>query len=115
MGGLLSFLFIYVLGGLTLIPLVIIVILLHAFLTFPIHDDTAYRENDTESIVRPGDDIDAIKRAQKTLGEKFQPRDSNEADVAAGYFAVSRTYVPGGVGALPPERNTPTGSTTVSA
>lgn len=65
--------------------------------------------------MQPGDDIDAIKRAQKTLGEKFQPRNNHEADVAAGYFAVCREYIPGGVNGKPPERTTPIGSTTVSA
>jgi hypothetical protein len=114
MGGLVGFLFIYILGGLTFIPLLVIAIFLHAYLTFPVHEDTAYREKEADSIVRPGDDFDAIKRAQKTLGEKFQPRNNHEADVAAGYFAVCREYVPGGVNGKPPERNTPLGSTVVS-
>jgi len=118
MGGLLGFLFIYTLGGITFIPLLLAAVLLHAYLTFPVvHQDTAYREREPEpdSIVRPGDDLDAIKNAQKTLGEKFQPRSSHEADVAAGYFAVCREYTPGGVNGKPPERTTPVGSTTVSA
>ena len=115
MGGLLEFLLIYTLGGITFIPLLICAVLLHAYLTFPIHEDTAYREPDAESIVRPGDDDDAIRKAQKTLGEKFQPRSNHEADVAAGYFAVCREYTPGGVNGKPPERTTPVGSTTVSA
>ncbi|TVY19542.1 putative PH domain-containing protein [Lachnellula arida] len=116
MGGLLGFLFVYTLGGITFIPLLICAVLLHAYLTFPIHEeDTAYREPDNESIVRPEDDIDAIKDAQKTLGEKFQSRREHEGDVAAGYFAVCREYTPGGVNGKPPERTTPVGSTTVSA
>jgi hypothetical protein len=115
MGGLAGFLFIYLIGGITFIPLLIIAVLLHAYLTFPIHDDTAYRENDTVSIIRPEDDIDAIEKAQKTLGEKFQSRNSHEADVFAGYFAVCREYTPGGANGKPPERTTPLGSTTVSA
>ncbi|KAH8686049.1 hypothetical protein BGZ60DRAFT_396766 [Tricladium varicosporioides] len=115
MGSLVGFLFIYVLGGLTFFPLIIVAVLAHVYITFPTHKDTAYRETDTESIVQPGDDIDAIERAQKTLAEKFQPRNNHEADVAAGYFAVCREYIPGGVNGKPPERTTPTGSTTVSA
>jgi hypothetical protein len=114
MGGLVGFLFVYILGGLTFVPLLIISILLHAYLAFPVREDTAYRENEADSIVRPGDDVDAIKRAQKILAEKFQPQKNNEADVAAGYFAVCREYVPGGVNGKPPERNTPLGSTVVS-
>ncbi|TVY75614.1 putative PH domain-containing protein [Lachnellula suecica] len=116
MGSLLGFVFVYTLGGITFIPLLLAAVLLHAYLTFPLHEDTAadtaYRE---PALVRPGDDIDAIKTAQKTLGEKFQARSNHEADVAAGYFAVCREYTPGGVNGKPPERTTPVGSTTVSA
>lgn len=115
MGSLLSFCFIYVLGGLTFLPLVLLGAFSYAYLLLSVHNDAPSRDLEVDSIVRPGDDVDAIARAQKTLGEKFQPRGNHETEVAAGYFAVSRTYVPGGVGALPPERNTPTGSTTVSA
>lgn len=109
-----GFLFIYLLGGLTFLPLLIVAILLHAYLTFPTHEDTASLEHEPESVLRSGDDVDAIERAKKTLGEKFQPRSSHDADVAAGYFAVCREYVPGGVNGKPPERNTPLGSTVVS-
>lgn len=115
MGGLVGFLFIYILGGLTFLPLLAFCIFVHAYLTFPVHEDTAYREHEADSIVQQGDDTDAIRRAQKTLGEKFQPQSNHEADVAAGYFAVCREYVPGGVNGKPPERNTPVGSTVVSA
>jgi hypothetical protein len=117
MSSLTTFLFVYILGGITFIPLLILSILLHAYLTFPIHEDTAYRESDEDPIVRPGDDVDAIKKAQKTLGEKFQPRDNHEADVAATYFSVFREFVryPGGVNSKPLERNTPVGTTTISA
>ncbi|KAI9641068.1 hypothetical protein NHQ30_010496 [Ciborinia camelliae] len=114
MGGLLWFLFIYCLGGLTFLPIVIVALLFHAFYTFPVRDDTDSRKH-FESILRPGDDVDAIKSAQKSLGEKFQLHNNHEADVAAGYFAICREYSPGGVNGKPPERTTPVGSTTVSA
>jgi hypothetical protein len=114
MGGFAWFLFIYCLGGLTFIPLVLISILLHAYLTLPIRDE-ANSSDDCASLLRPGDDANAIKSAQKSLGEKFQLRDNHQADVAAGYFAVCREYSPGGVNGKPPERTTPLGSTTVSA
>lgn len=115
MGGLLGFFFVYVLGGLTLIPLLIAAVLIHAYLTFPIHDDTAYRDQKSKSIIQAGDDVDAIKRAQQTLGEKFQARDGHESEVFAGWFAVSREYTERGLNGKPPERITPIGSTTVSA
>lgn len=35
---------------------------------------------------------------------------NHEADVFAGYFAVCREYVPGGVNGKPPERTTPAGA-----
>lgn len=114
MGSLAGFLFVYTLGGLTFIPLLLCGLFIHAYLTFPVHSepDTAYREPD---IIREGDDEDAIKDVQKSLDVKFQPRSSREADVAAGYFAVCREYTPGGVNGKPPERTSPVGSTTVSA
>lgn len=115
MGRLLAFLFVYILGGLTFLPLIVIAVLAHAYLTFPTREDTAYRDDEVEPIIQSGDDVDAIKRAQRTLGEKFQPRSSHEADVAAAYFSVSREYTPNGINAKPPERNTPVGSATVSA
>ena len=101
----------FLLGFLTW-PFIIIAILIHAYVTFPIHEDTACRETD---IVQPGDDVDLISKAQKTLGEKFQPR-SHEVDVAASYFAIYREYSPGGVNSKPSglERSSPAGSTTIS-
>ena len=101
------------LSGFLTLPAIIIAILIHAYVTFPIHEDTTYRESD---IVQPGDDVDLIKKAQNTLGEKFQPR-THEADVAACYFAIHREYSPRGVNSKPSglERSSPAGSTTISA
>ncbi len=117
MAGLLGFLFVYFLGGVTLIPLLIAGFLAHAYFTFPIYHDPANQDQETESIVQPGDDIDAIKRAQSTLGEKFQPRGNGEGDTYSGYFYCSREYVERWwqVQGKPPERVTPVGSATVSA
>lgn len=102
MGGLAGFLVVYLLGGLTFIPLLIVAVLLHAYLTLPIHEDNTYGEREIDPIIQPGDDIDAIKRAQKTLGDRFQPRNNNESDVAAGYFAIYREYVPAAATTAPP-------------
>ena len=108
--GLIWFLF-----GLLVWPLIIIAVLVHAFITFPIRNDTTHQEETRESdIVQPGDDVDLVKKAQKTLAEKFQAR-NHEADVAAGYFAIFREYNPGGVTSKPLERSSPAGSTTISA
>lgn len=115
MGGLLAFLIIYVLGGLTFIPLCIGAVFLYAYLTFPIQDETKYRKPEADPLLQPEDDVEAIERAKQALGDNFKSRNPHEADVAAGYFAVCREYVPGGVNGKPPERSTPVGSTPVAS
>ena len=109
MGISLSFILTYLLGGLTLLPLLLAVLLLHAYLTFPVrhlssisaasnalHDDKDDGRN-LESPTNIANNAEKFKRA-------------HEPDVAAGYFAVCREYVPGGVNGRPPERTTPAGA-----
>ena len=48
-------------------------------------------------------DVDATN-----IAREFQR--GHEPDVAAGYFAVCREYVPGGINGKPPERTTPAGA-----
>lgn len=99
----------YILGGVTFLPLVIAVVFLHAYLTFPRPVPDAGSDSVSGSLLhRPGDDDYAFKSGAASLAEKFQR--SREADVAAGYFAVCREYVPGGVNGKPPERTTPAGA-----
>ncbi|OTA95867.1 hypothetical protein M434DRAFT_19958 [Hypoxylon sp. CO27-5] len=109
-----GFLLTYLLGGVTFIPLLIAVVLLHAHYTFPVRDGDKLNDggNDADSIVQPGDDITALEEAQK---EESRQRLLAESDVAAGYFAVCREYTPMGINAKPIERSTPVGSTTVAA
>jgi hypothetical protein len=134
MGALTSFLIAYLLGGLTFIPLLLLALVIHAYLTFPVHDETnSSTEND--SILRPGDSPDVIRPGyggvdgpdairpgggggdglDKGAEEKLQHRANQEVDVAAGYFAVCREYVPGGLNGKPPERTTPVGSATIAS
>jgi len=108
------FLFAYLLGGLTLLPLLILVILVHAHLTFP------YRRGDgnssasaTDDLIQPGDDLEPLKAVQKD--EARIKAIHTESDVAAGYFAVCREYTPMGINAKPIERSTPVGSATVAS
>lgn len=103
------FLFVYVLGGITFLPLLILLVLAHAYYTLP-----PAKENDLDSVSddpaqlsRPEDDKAALKSATDDLAEKFHRK--HDSDVAAGYFAVCREYVPGGVNGKPPERLTPAG------
>ncbi|KAM7220027.1 testis-expressed sequence 2 protein [Rhypophila decipiens] len=104
----------YLLGGITFLPLLVAAGLLYAHLTFPYRQDVSQQLDDAEDvIVQPGDDLDALKKAQK---EEAKLRGSQaESDVAAGYFAVCREYTPMGINAKPIERTTPVGSATVAA
>lgn len=115
--GVLSLLAVYLLGGLTFLPLLAIVLFLHAYLVFPVHKPSEYPQAES-SITQPGDDLAPLERAKADLSAssniKFR-NSSHEADVAAGYFAVCREYVPGGVNGKPPERTTPVGSTPVAS
>lgn len=111
MGSLQWFLFIYLLGGLTFIPLLLGILLLHAYYTLPPqHADTSQKPDqnqDPARLARPEDDKLAFKSATDGLVEKFHRK--HDSDVAAGYFAVCREYVPGGVNGKPPEKLTPAG------
>lgn len=110
--GFLVLLIVYALGGITFFPLLLCAILLHAYLTFPERSQSPLSASE---ILDPSDDGKNIKStaALASLGEKF--RRGHEPDVAAGYFAVCREYVPWGVNGKPPERTTPAGITVVAA
>jgi hypothetical protein len=94
--------FIYVLGGITFIPLVLTVILLHAWISFPII------EPPIPSLREPDDDANASESEPKKL-RSYSWLSSHDADVG-GYFAVCREFVPGGVNGKPPERTSPSGA-----
>lgn len=102
---------IYLFGGLTFLPLVFVSIFLHAYFSFPLKDSTTDILDDPPDNLRENDDDTySIKsgRSLHDLAQKFQR--GHEPDVASGYFAVCREYVPGGVNGKPPERTTPAGS-----
>jgi hypothetical protein len=105
-----GFLFVYVLGGLTFIPLVLAAAFLHAFITQPIKNPAFDSDKDNS---RNSDEIDPNAKlddaAFEGLPAELKTR-TRVADVAAGYFAVCREYVPGGINGKPPERTTPAGS-----
>ncbi|KAJ6026797.1 uncharacterized protein N7446_004603 [Penicillium canescens] len=108
MGSLGSFLFVYALGGITFIPLVLSLILLYAYFTFQTAPQAQQScAKATDPIRQPTDDDYSLKSGTDQLAEKFHR--THESDVAAGYFAVCREYVPGGVNGKPPERTTPAG------
>lgn len=115
-----ALLIVYVLGGLTFLPISLAAVLFYLHLTLPYrHDPATKPDKDAEDdIVQPGDDIVALdqeKDAEKKRKEEGKARVVADADVAAGYFAVCREYTPMGINAKPIERATPMGSTTVAA
>ena len=88
-------------------PLVIAAILAFVFYTSGPPPDPASRKDDPAELVRDGDDKLVLKSGTDDLAEKFHRK--HDTDVAAGYFAVCREYVPGGVNGKPPERLSPAG------
>jgi len=91
---------VYVLGGLTFLPLVALLLLAAAYYAFP----EALREPPEPSLRRERED-DVFK----TDDEKLVRRLANSVDVAAGYFLVTREWVPSGINGKPPERASPAG------
>lgn len=141
MGSFTGYVIIYILGGVTFLPLLVVLLFLHAYLTLkpPVSQDESLSSSSAAAtavsnqqpgttdnngnsintdenkshvrrlslISRPNDDQFSLKSGTDVLAEKFQR--VHENDVAAGYFAVCREYVPGGVNGKPPERTTPAG------
>ena len=76
-------------------PLILAVIFLHAFLTLPTSPDSTSNTSGPNGVKRAGDDGVNLKSGADVLAEQFTRK--HESDVAAGYFAVCREYVPAGV------------------
>jgi hypothetical protein len=100
------FLTVYVFGGLTFIPLCIAAVAAFIFYTSPVvspsdsgDHDSHTKDIDPASLKRDGDG-DVFKSITDDLEEKFHRK--HDSDVAAGYFAVTREWVPGGVNGKPP-------------
>ena len=110
MGISVAFILTYLLGGLTLLPTLFAIVLLHAYLTLPVQHPPSASSGPASNTLGDGkDDGQNIKSHANIadIAEKFKR--TYEPDVAAGYFAVCREYVPGGINGKPPERTTPTG------
>lgn len=129
MASLSGFLFVYVLGGVTFLPLVLSLLFLFVYLTLPQasslsqqkqqqqqqqQEDDSWEEKKKitttakdDPLRRPTDDQESLKSGTDALADEFHR--TREFDVAAGYYAVCREYVPGGVNGKPPERTTPAG------
>ncbi|KAK6496359.1 hypothetical protein TWF481_002384 [Arthrobotrys musiformis] len=105
-----GFWFAYFLGAFTFIPLLLTSIFIFAYLSFP----NVFRDPDPGPVRLPTDDDKLFVSADTVLKRKnSQDKDAQQAepkDVASGYFAVTREYVPGGVNGKPPERPAPNGN-----
>ncbi|KAF2273702.1 uncharacterized protein EI97DRAFT_435871 [Westerdykella ornata] len=114
----------YLLGGITFIPLVLGLVFLHAYATLPVHNSIA---EDQEKVQGNGNGVSEKDKSQGTSSSssidgdasifdalppelKSRTARTHVPDVAAGYFAVCREYVPGGMNGKPPERTTPAGA-----
>jgi hypothetical protein len=104
-----AFLFIYTLGGVTLIPLLLGLIFCHAYFFLPIWPPRDDPDGDVQRAETSAAREDALQKELAALPPEVKSR-AREPDVAAGYFAVCREYVPGGVNGKPPERTTPAGT-----
>lgn len=117
MGSWTAFLLTYLFGGVTFLPLVVVIVLVHAHLTFPYRKDTdsINATGDDDDLVQPSDDLGPLKTIQAELKGHTKKPSHSDAETAAGYYAVCREYAPMGINAKPIERSTPIGSTTVAA
>lgn len=119
MGSWTVFLLTYLLGGVTFLPLLALVVLVHAHLTFPYRGDAGEAGTSdgagVDNLIQPGDDLTPLKAAQKDAKDQAKRPSHPETETAAGYYAVCREYTPMGINAKPIERSTPIGSTTVAA
>ncbi|RCI13910.1 hypothetical protein L249_8223 [Ophiocordyceps polyrhachis-furcata BCC 54312] len=105
----------YVAGGVTLIPLVVAVVFLHGYYTFPYRDDVnPFTDHDDDDEYAVRDETSSLLAAAAAEPNN-KARSSRDVEVAAGYFAVCREYTPMGINAKPIERSTPLGSTTVAS
>ena len=93
---------VYFVGGLTFLPLIFVLVGLASYIRLPKRSLRSGIENATSKV----DPNDQRSQRSKTAAKS---RHQTESDAVAGYFAVCREYVPGGVNGKPPERSTPAG------
>ncbi|KAL7947758.1 hypothetical protein V8C42DRAFT_315487 [Trichoderma barbatum] len=105
----------YLVGGVTFIPLVVAFIFIYGYNNLPYRRVLGIQdEPDDGDIVHPSDDTTALDEARRERNNSESKRANADIDVAAGYFAVCREYIPMGINAKPVERSTPIGSATVT-
>ncbi|KAF3941291.1 hypothetical protein ABW19_dt0201172 [Dactylella cylindrospora] len=107
-----GFWFAYFLGAFTFLPIICGIVFALAYISFPevfqdeSHDGSVRLPSDDDKVFATADAVARLTR-RNSKDKEQQPLPQ---DVAAGYFAVTREYVPGGVNGKPPERPTPNGN-----
>ena len=105
MTSLIQFTLIYLLGGLTLLPLVVTLVLCHAYLWLPVAYTYESCHENRREINKIHNLVDDIKERPEPCNE---PARSNI--LTAGYFIVLREFVPGGFSSRPSGRITSAGA-----
>ncbi len=99
----------YLIGGVTFPLLLLALLLLHVHIFSPVVEPPSFashlRKDDGKSKDHDGEDGSETENPKDASKNQL-----SDGDVAAGYFAVCREYVPGGVNGKPPERTTPAGA-----
>jgi hypothetical protein len=101
----------YLVGGLTLLPAVLVAAWFWG--TTAVHQEIlGATTSDDATTLKPTNGEDNTHWGvglDDEILEKLKGR-THEPDACAGYFAVCREYVPGGVNGKPPDRTTPAGA-----
>ena len=103
---------VYIFGGLTFLPLLLLGTLIVAYRLLPKHTQTDGSPASASSL-GPATTKAAIDDEHSASNEKSKTQ-SDANDAAAGYFAVCREYVPGGINGKPPERSSPAGEVLIA-
>lgn len=124
----LTLLSVYLLGGLTFLPLLIGLLLLHAHLTFPTVDITrttvTTETDDKKTRLNRYTDSTADSKSALKDGESERPKLEKKKkkhsfgsapNTAQGFFAVTREFTPGGINGKPPEKIISVASTASSS
>ncbi|KAI5303318.1 peroxisomal assembly protein [Ascosphaera pollenicola] len=115
MGSFRTYLAVYIFGGITFVPLLLVLAVAFAYYTLPeAEPEQGIKRQRSLSSPQPAPDDEPISKTEPDeLNEKFSR--THESDVAAGYFAVLREYNPGGVNGKPPERANTSANETLAA
>ncbi|KAI5295212.1 hypothetical protein KEM52_002025 [Ascosphaera acerosa] len=109
MGSFRAYLTVYVLGGVTFVPLVLVLAIVIGYLTLPTDDAAEHRNHAPQGSPRDdsraGAEDGSLAESLDGDGLPDKFKTTHESDVAAGYFAVLREYAPRNVSWKVPERN----------